>query len=111
KYTSHFQTWSWGEFERDMGHKFENLGIYKSGRLIGLMPIKHVRAKRGRYLQLRHGPIFDFKDKDLLEYFKTFIRSKAKREGYWFVRMSPLVPVLEEKNCDLKDFKECSLHN
>ncbi|MDD3647665.1 MAG: peptidoglycan bridge formation glycyltransferase FemA/FemB family protein [Candidatus Dojkabacteria bacterium] len=113
RFNSHFQSWSWGDFERNQGNKFENLGIYKKDKLVGLLPIKHVAAKRGKYLQLRHGPIFDFGDKELLNYFIDFISKKAKNEGYWFVRMSPLIPLDMEDSYseELKGFKHCSLHN
>ncbi len=91
KYTSLFQSWNWGEFERSMGNKFENFGIFDEEKLIGLIPIKHVSAIRGKYLHIRHGPIFDFKDKNIWNEFYEFILKKAKNEGYWFVRMSPLI--------------------
>ncbi|MBU0975839.1 MAG: peptidoglycan bridge formation glycyltransferase FemA/FemB family protein [Patescibacteria group bacterium] len=112
-YNSHFQSWNWGEFERSQGNKFENLGIYEGSKLIGLLPTKCVRARRGKYLQLRHGPIFDFSDTKLLKYFVDFIYKKAKNEGFWFVRISPLIPIEDEEKYsnELSGFKPCSLHN
>jgi peptidoglycan pentaglycine glycine transferase (the first glycine) len=90
-YTSPFQSWNWGEFEISLGNKFERFGIYDREQLVGLIPVKHIRAKRGKYLHVRHGPIFDFNYSNTWEEFIRFIREKSKREGYWFVRFSPLI--------------------
>ena len=113
RYTSHFQAWNWAEFERSLGSKFETLGMFERGKLIGLLPIKHITAKRGKYLQLRRGPIFDFKDRNIWEEFFEFIRKKAKDGGYWFVRLSPLVINSEEQDYRdvLSHLRECPMHD
>jgi len=113
KYTSHFQSWNWAQFERNLGNRFETLGMFQKDNLVGLLPVKHVEAARGRYLQLRRGPIFDFEDRYIWKEFFTFIQEKARREGYWFVRISPLIlQDLELKYADIFSYlKECPMHD
>jgi len=91
KYTSIFQSWNWGDFERKMGNKFIRVGFYKGGELVALLPIKQVKALRGRYIHLRHGPIFDFEDKSIYEVIFEYLQAKAKESNCWFVRVSPLI--------------------
>lgn len=113
KYTSPFQSWNWAEFERSLGNRFETLGMFQNNKLVGLLPLKYVEAVRGRYLQLRRGPIFDFEKRGLWKEFFKFILNKAKRERYWFVRISPLIlQDLELKYADIFSYlKECPMHD
>lgn len=113
KYTSPFESWNWGEFERSLGNKFEKLGIFDNEKLVGLLPVKHVCAKRGKYLNLRHGPIFDFENRGIWTEVLKFIVEKARRERCWFVRLSPLIlQDLELKYADiLSYFKESPGHD
>lgn len=113
KYTSPFQSWNWAEFERSLGSKFETLGVFDREKLIGLLPIKHVCAKRGKYLHLRHGPIFDFEDRGIWTEFFRFMTKKTREEGYWFIRISPLIPQdLELKYADIFSYlKESPIHD
>lgn len=90
-YTSPFQSWNWVLFERSLGNRFETLGIYEGGELVGILPLKHVIARRGRYLHLRHSPIFDFENDKLWEVSLDHLKNKAKEEGYSFIRLSPLI--------------------
>lgn len=112
-FTSHFQSWNWLQFEKSLGNMCETIGMYEKDKLVGLFPIKHVNAKRGRYLNLRRGPIFDFDDIELWIGFLRFISEKAKKEGYWFVRISPLI----EQDKELKyieifsRLRECPMHD
>jgi len=112
-HTSHFQSWNWLEFEKSLGNVCERYAMYSDSKLVGLLPIKHINAKRGRYLNLRRGPIFDYDREELWVEFFKFIIEKAKKEGYWFVRISPLI----EEDDELKyievfsRLKECPMHD
>jgi lipid II:glycine glycyltransferase (peptidoglycan interpeptide bridge formation enzyme) len=113
KYNSIFLSWNWGEFEKESGNNFERYAIFRGRKIVGLFPIKRVHAIRGKYLHLRHGPIFDFGEKRIWEEFFRFIAKKAKDEGYWFIRMSPLIPEDEKskyKNV-LSRLKESPMHD
>lgn len=113
QFTSHFQSWNWVAFERSLGGVFETFGMYRKDKLVGLLPVKHIHAKRGHYLQLRRGPIFDFDREDLWVSFFSFIKKKAQKEGYWFVRVSPLI--LQDRELQYADIfsrlQECPMHD
>lgn len=113
RYNSPFQSWNWARFERGLEGKFDTFGMFEGGELVGLIPIKHVLAKRGRYLHLRHGPIFVFENREIWGEFFKFIIRKAKQEKYWFVRMSPLIPQdIELKFADIfSHLKESPMHD
>lgn len=113
KYTSPFQSWNWALFEKSVGSKFETFGMFQGGKLLGLLPVKYISAKRGKYLHIRHGPIFDFNDRGIWTEFFKFIIKKAREEGYWFVRFSPLIPqCLELKYADtFSHLKESPMHD
>lgn len=88
---SFFSSWTWGEFERTLGKTFENYGIYKDDKLVALLPFTIVRAKRGKYLHLRHAPLMDWTDLDLVQECITFLREYATKEKLHFIRMSPML--------------------
>jgi lipid II:glycine glycyltransferase (peptidoglycan interpeptide bridge formation enzyme) len=113
QYSSPFQSWNWAEFEKSLGNKFESFGMFEKEKLVGLLPVKIVTAKRGKYLHLRHGPIFDFENRELWAEFFTFIIDKAKEEKCWFVRISPLIEQdLELKYVDIfSRLKDSPMHD
>lgn len=84
-------SWNWGEFEREMGFEFHNLGLYEGDSIVGLLPIKVVKAKRGKYLMLRHSPLINWGNKEHVEFVLDFLREMSGGEGVDFVRMSPLL--------------------
>lgn len=85
-------SWNWGEFERSRGVNFDNYAIYDSeDNIVGLLPVKQVKALRGRYLHLRHAPLMDWENAQLVELVMKFLRKMARKGGWQFVRMSPLL--------------------
>lgn len=94
-------SWTWGEFERSYGVNYENIGLYKENELVGILPIMGVKAKRGRYLHLRHAPIIDWSDSALVKQVVDYLKAKAKTEGYHFIRVSPLLPRTAENTAIL----------
>lgn len=95
-----FQSWSWGEVEQQLEHTIWRYGMYDNGRLIGLSQIMKVIARRATFLHVRHGPVFDYNDtgtlREKFQSFFEFMRDLGKREGAWFVRVSPLIEDSEE---------------
>lgn len=63
------QSWNWGEFEKAMGEKVWRLGIYEKNNELGIMnyeltavaQVIGVKARRGSFLLLPHGPIANVK--------------------------------------------------
>jgi len=50
------QSWSWGEFQKMMGEKVWRFGIFENGNLIAFAQIIKIKAKRGSFLLVPHGP-------------------------------------------------------
>lgn len=78
-----FQSWNWGEVEKRLGFTVWRWGWFSKNTLVGVAQIIKVPARRGTFLHIRHGPIgnVDFQD----------LKSLAKEEGAWFVRVSPQI--------------------
>lgn len=100
-----FQAWEWGEVQQYLGFSVRRLGLYEDKELIGLAQTIVVPAKRGKFIHLRHGPVFrnaDFAKKHwivLIDYLRDF----AKKERAWFLRMSPLI---EDSPQNMKNMAE-----
>jgi lipid II:glycine glycyltransferase (peptidoglycan interpeptide bridge formation enzyme) len=102
---SFHQSWEWGEFQRSLGYDILRLGLYDNIKLIAIALVIKIKSKRGKYLFIPHGPLFDIPSMNLavqvhpdqkekvvkgLSQFTTFLSAVAKKEGFWFIRMAPL---------------------
>lgn len=86
-----FQSWLWGEVQKKIGSEVSRYGLYNGDRLCGVAQIVLVRARRGSFLHVRHGPIVDSLDPTLWRYAVDRLRTLAKKMHCLFVRISPLV--------------------
>jgi len=103
EYTTMFLSWEWGLFEKSLGNKFEFWGIYENNELVALLPIKYVKALRGKYLYLRHAPLMDWKNNNLVVFVTDFIRKKAEESKSYFIRISPLLESSDENEKLMKE--------
>ncbi|MBI3577722.1 peptidoglycan bridge formation glycyltransferase FemA/FemB family protein [Candidatus Gottesmanbacteria bacterium] len=86
-----FQSWLWGEVQSKLGVPLWRYGVYHGTTLVGLAQIIKVTARRGPFLQIRHGPVFDRQDKERWKWFLGEVKALAKDQGAWFVRLNPLI--------------------
>ncbi len=86
-----FQSWLWGEVQHALGFSVWRFGFYNIKELVGIVQIVKVNAKRGKFLHIRHGPVFISHEKDTWLNFIKIVRDLAQKEGVWFIRMSPLL--------------------
>ncbi len=91
-----FQTWTWGEVLRGLHHKIVRYGYYDGDKLVGVAQIVKVKARRGAFLHVRHGPVLADNHLTHWKQIIKHIKEVAKEEGVWFIRMSPLLPVQGE---------------
>lgn len=92
EHATFISSWNWGEFERSLGSKFLNYAVWNDNdEVVGLLPIKQIKALRGRYLHLRHAPLIDWEDEEVVDLTLKFLRKMALKGGWQFVRMSPLL--------------------
>ncbi len=110
------QSWNWGEFHQKMGGKAWRLGIYEDEELIGVAMLVKVRAKRGVFLEIEHGPITKNPKSQIpnpnqvprlnFQILKTLLVSLkkiAREERASFIRISPIWERNEE---NAKVFRE-----
>ena len=83
------QSWNWGEFNKKMGDKVWRFGIFNGEELIAVAQTMRVRARRGSFLLVPHGPVFNGEPnsvamKTFLDYLKSFGEKKRKSCLYPF---------------------------
>ena len=100
------QSFAWGEFQQNLGNKIWRIGLYNN-ILIGLALVIKIKAKRGTFLLIQHGPTIKESNREnkekylkeiLLELKKIAIEEKAS-----FIRLNPLWERNEENDKILKD--------
>lgn len=102
-----FQSWNWGEVQERLGNNIYRLGMFSGAKLTGAGLLVEVRAKRGHYLHLRHGPVLtDFNSQ--FDSFLPAVLEKAKALSASFVRMSPL---LSSETYDMSFLRKRGLRN
>ncbi len=90
--SSLFQSWPWGEVERAVGARVWRFGLFQGSQLAGVFQVFAVRARRGPFLHVRHGPIFKNQSREAWNAVLSFLRELALRERVWFVRLGPQIP-------------------
>ncbi len=99
-----FQSWNWGETIKKISNdqlpitNLWRLGVFDNGQLVGIAQLNKVRARRGSFLHVRHGPIFSSWEKNYLHYLIDYLKNLNQAEKTLFLRMSPLI----ENNADNK---------
>ncbi len=132
------QSWNWGEFNQKMANKIWRLGIFDKDNLVGVALAAKIKAKRGTFLLIQHGPItkisnFQCAKKTSLsssasfrccgthlpiskhEILKTLLeklKKIAKEENCTFIRMNPLWERNQENREIFKKlgFREAPMH-
>lgn len=91
------QSPSYADFYAAMDEQGWIFGIYKNTLLVGGSLVLSTHAKRGHFLYLPYGPILDYNDTEMLAAWTNYIQTFAKKEGYDFVRMSPLLEPTQQQ--------------
>ena len=99
------QSWNWGDFNVKSGNKIWRLGIFSNEKIVGVVLVLKVLAKRGTFLYIPHGPVvlesLVAKDrKEILELIILQLSDIAKKEGASFIRVSPIF-LDNEENRDI----------
>ncbi len=90
------QSWNWSDFSTRHGEKAYRLGIYENDNLVAVALVLKITARRGSFLFVPHGPIFDeFKISNLkfkiIENLITHLKGLALQEKCSFIRVSPIL--------------------
>lgn len=87
-----FQSWTWGEIQKKTGASVARYGLYDGEILKGVAQVVLVKAKRGSFLHVRHGPIIEGYSPKLWTYMIDSLKAEAKKQRCLFLRISPLIP-------------------
>lgn len=107
-----FQSWLWGEAQKQAGQKVYRLGIFDRSLLIGIAQVFVVLARRGKFLHIRHGPVWSSQKKEYWEEFLHLLHPITQRERAWFIRTNPLIESSLEVNKSFRDlgFRNAPIH-
>ena len=103
-----FQSWLWGEVQKKAGQKVLRYGFVDGTSLIGIAQIFVVRARRGTYLHLRHGPVWKEQKTGYWKQLLALLQPLAQKEHAWFIRISPLI---ENSQINQELFSSLGLHS
>lgn len=86
------QSWNWGEFQKTLGEKVWRFVFFENDELLAICLVIGVKAKRGSFLFVPHGPIiklhsFGGKSK-VLAVLTEKLKEIAKKEKCSFVRIA-----------------------
>jgi peptidoglycan pentaglycine glycine transferase (the first glycine) len=107
-----FQSWDWGEVQKQTGLTVYRFGIYRKDLLTGIAQITVVKARRGTFLHIRHGPIWKECHASFWKELLSLLTPLARTEKAWFVRISPLIDNSEmnNKQFHLAGFQPAPIH-
>ncbi len=83
------QSWDWGEFHSELGHKIIRVGFFQKEKLEGVVLCVVEKAKRGTYLTVPAGPIINWSNITIVRHFKEEIVKIAKENNCSFIRVRP----------------------
>lgn len=95
-YQPFFQSWRWAEVQEKLGNTTLRLGIFDAAEkhsLVGICLVVEVKARRGHFFHLRHGPVFSLRKGSYSQSLLTYLKAEAKKREVSFLRLSPLLPV------------------
>lgn len=110
--TALFQSWLWGDVQRDLGVRVWRFGLYEESTLVGIFQIHKTVARRGSFLHIRHGPIFTIETREYWTVVMEYVKKLARIERVWFVRVSPQIENSEDHRMMLSSFgmKPSAIH-
>jgi len=89
--TALFQRFDWGEVQRMCGQTVYRFGYYDKNIQIGVAQAVVIRAKRGNFLHIRHGPIMRTWNTKSFEAVLSHLKDIAKANSCVCVRISPCI--------------------
>lgn len=88
---SFLASWNWGNFQQKEGNKIWRFGIYDNAGLFCVALIILIKARRGRFLFVPHGPvIFGSQKQEALNILMDKLKELGIKENADFIRISPI---------------------
>ena len=110
------QSWNWGNFNKKSGSDILRYGIYQGEELVATSFILRVKAKRGPFIFLPHGPNLKKVDisfkKEIIRFLLEELKEIAKKDNCVSIKIAPLWGRTKENISIFKElgFKESPIH-
>lgn len=93
------QSYDWAMVKDNWSHL--HTGVYDGGKLVctGLVLIRQLPLGRTLFY-LPRGPVTDFRDRELLQYYFSCLKASAKKHGAVMIKFDPLVRVNTYKSSE-----------
>ncbi len=105
-------SWNWGEFNNSMGDKIWRFGVFNH-ELIAVFLVIKIKARRGSFLFIPHGPIFlNNINREAIKNILDYLKELGKKEKAIFLRISPLFLKNQDNDKIFKDlgFIDAPMH-
>lgn len=86
-----FQRWEWGEVQKLSGVTVFRFGYYEKSKLVGIALACLVKAKRGNFLHVRHGPVLTQWNARVFKTVISHLKTIAKENACVCIRISPCI--------------------
>ena len=96
-------SWNWGEFQKKEGEEIWRFGIYDNEKLISVALVIKVKARRGTFIFVPHGPNIINSKSQILNTLLIKLKEIAKQEKAHFIRIAPIWQRNEE---NIKIFRD-----
>ncbi|MCG2689751.1 peptidoglycan bridge formation glycyltransferase FemA/FemB family protein [Candidatus Parcubacteria bacterium] len=109
-------SFQWGQFQLLLKEKIYRLGIYENNVLMAVALVIKVKAKRGNFLLIPHGPIIQVQSSKFkvqsLGFLINFLKVLAKQEKCCFIRVATTFERTKENENIFKEFgfKQAPFH-
>jgi lipid II:glycine glycyltransferase (peptidoglycan interpeptide bridge formation enzyme) len=100
-------SWNWGDFQKKIEDKVWRLGIYNNQELKGVALVVKVKARRGTFLFVPHGPIGE---KEILPVLVNKLKELARKERACFIRIASIWNKENTKLFKNLGFKDAPIH-
>ena len=112
-YPAYFQSWNWGEVQKRKGIEVKRFGLFNKSRLVAIFQTFNIKAKRGHFIHVRHGPVMKDVQREHVKAVIDFLKQYTLDKKASFIRISPLREDTSENALMLKGcgFKESPVRN
>lgn len=104
---SFLQSYLWGEVEKKLQREVFRVGILENNQFIGICQIIGVKAKRGNFLKIEHGPLVKEKERfwEILQIILDWITKNDLQKKYHYLRITPGIEYSQSNFQKIKSLK------
>lgn len=90
---SFVQSFEYGNVLSALVDEIKRVGVYLNDELVALLPLGIIKARRGNYLRLRHGPILNEKSSgtEIFGEITNYLEKFAAENNLNFIRIQPII--------------------